>query len=360
MTQSSTQRHSQPYASPSPRNPVGPESPSKFVGCSKLEEYELANKLGEGTFGEVTKARHRSTGQMVALKRIFVQSENDGVHITSIREIKILKSLDHPNVVPLIDIAIERGNFALRQRANIYMVFPYMDHDLTGLLENPAVRFTLPQIKCYMKQLLSGMHYLHSQKILHRDIKASNLLINNQGTLCIADYGLARAYDPDANEKYTNCVVTRWYRPPELLLSESRYTSAIDMWAIGCVLGEMLRGKPILPGHSDLEQLDCIFRLCGSPSEYTMPGWNDLPGCEGVKSFKSYPRRVKQEFSNDNVHAADLLDKLLVLNPKKRLTASQALDHEFFWSEPLPADPADLPTYEASHEFDIRQQILYH
>ncbi|KAJ1975625.1 serine/threonine protein kinase, CMGC, CDC2/CDK sub [Dimargaris verticillata] len=123
-----------------------------------------------------------------------------------------------------------------------------------------------------------------------------------------------------------------------------------------CVFGEMLRGKPILQGSSDLDQLDRIFKLCGSPTEYSMPGWSKLPGCEGVRSFKSYPRRVREEFASYGEHAADFLDRLLVLNPNRRLTAAQALDHEFLWSEPYPANPADLPTYESSHEYDRRKR----
>ncbi|KAJ1965726.1 serine/threonine protein kinase, CMGC, CDC2/CDK sub [Dispira parvispora] len=361
------------YPTPSPRPAMVPPSPSatssyspspplakkpdtkKFMGCSKLEDYEQLTKLGEGTFGEVHKARHRSQGNIVALKRILMHNEKDGVPITAIREIKILKALDHPNIVPLIDMAVERGSSRERRRAGIYMVFPYMDHDLTGLLENPSVRFTTSQIKCYMRQLLDGMHYLHSQKILHRDMKASNLLINNKGQLRIADFGLARSYDPQQNDRLTNCVVTRWYRPPELLLNDAYYKEAVDMWGVGCVFAEMLRGKPILPGTSDIDQLDRIFRLCGSPTEQTMPGWTELPGCNGVRSFKSYPRRVRDEFITYGRQAADLLDKLLVLDPKKRLSASQALAHDYFWTDPLPASPDDLPTYESSHEYDRRK-----
>ncbi|KAJ1975624.1 serine/threonine protein kinase, CMGC, CDC2/CDK sub [Dimargaris verticillata] len=247
---SSTQR----YTSPSPRPQLVPGSPAmspnpspssplcnrkkdvrRYTGCSFLDDYERLGKLGEGTFGEVHKARHKTTGELVALKRILIHNENEGIPITAIREIKILKSLSNPNIVPLSDIAIERGDAALRKRANIYMVIPYMDHDLTGLLENPSVSFSLPQIKCYLKQLLKGVCYLHGQKVLHRDMKASNLLIDNRGNLRITDFGLARAYDPSANDRYTNCVVTRWYRPPELLLGEAHYTGAIDLWGVGYV-----------------------------------------------------------------------------------------------------------------------------
>lgn len=238
------------------------------------------------------------------------------------------------------------------KRASIYMVTPYMDHDLSGLIENPNVEFNLPQIKCYMKQLLEGMFYLHSNNILHRDIKTANLLINNEGILKIADFGLARPVEsPEA--EYTNCVVTRWYRPPELLLGQKNYTASIDMWAVGCVFAQMLESKPLLPGKTDLEQLDLIFQLCGSPTPENFPGFEDLPGCEGV-SFTHYPRRTLEHFSGYDPYAVDLIDQLLVLNPKRRLTANDALSHYFLYMEPLPALPASLPKYESSHEYDRR------
>lgn len=238
------------------------------------------------------------------------------------------------------------------------MVFPYMDHDLSGLLENPKVQFSVPQIKLYMQQLLEGTLYLHQNKILHRDMKAANLLINNKGSLMIADFGLARPFE-DGDKEYTNCVVTRWYRPPELLLGERKYTTAIDMWGIGCVMAEMLKGKPILPGTTDVDQLDRIFRLCGSPTAESMPGWDALPGIEGgVKSFNAYPRRVKDEFGRFGTQAADLLDHLLRLNPRERLSADKALEHDYFYTDPMPAKPDSLPHYDASHEYDRRKQKL--
>ncbi|KAI8890334.1 Pkinase-domain-containing protein [Backusella circina FSU 941] len=322
----------------------------RFKGCSKIQDYEFLDKLGEGTFGEVHKAKHKNTGHMVALKRILMHNEKEGIPITAIREIKILKQLHHKNIVPLTDIAVE---IAKKERGGIYMVFPYMDHDLAGLLDNPNVRLKQPQIKTYLKQLLEGTAYLHHNRILHRDMKAANLLINNDGILQIADFGLARGMEGE-NREYTNCVVTRWYRPPELFLGERKYTTAIDMWGVGCVFGELLKTRPILQGQDDIDQLKRIFHLCGSPTKENMPGWNSLPDANKVQ-FDTSQRRVKDEFMSYDPLAADLIDKMLLLDPKKRITAAEALDHDYFYSTPLPTEPADLPKYEASHEFDRRK-----
>ncbi|RIB19909.1 kinase-like domain-containing protein [Gigaspora rosea] len=322
----------------------------KFHGCSSIDDYELMDKLGEGTFGEVHKGKHTKSGKIVALKRILMHNEKEGIPITAIREIKILRQLSHQNVVSLSDMAIEYDTPSDTQ-PSIYMVFPYMDHDLAGLLENPDVNFTASQIKCYLKQLLEGTFYLHNQHILHRDLKAANLLIDNKGILKIADFGLSR---PLQEKTLTGCVVTRWYRAPELLLKSKRYDTAIDMWAIGCVFGEMLKGKPILPGRSDQDQLDQIYRLCGTPTESTWEGYTTLSnGMEIVPN--KYPRKVVSEFEKYGTQAADLLDKILVCNPKDRLNAFQALDHDYFFTEPFPADPKNLPTYDSSHEYHHRK-----
>ncbi|KAF9435215.1 serine/threonine protein kinase, CMGC, CDC2/CDK sub [Entomortierella beljakovae] len=281
----------------------------------------MVDKLGEGTFGqvhEVHKARRKGSGELLALKRILMHNENEGIPITALREIKILKRLRHDNIVPLHDIAISPGSRSGRSRASVYM-----------------------------------------QKILHRDMKAANLLISNNGTLKIADFGLARPFKPEG-EDYTSKVVTRWYRPPELFLGQKKYGPAVDMWGIGCVFGEMLFGRPVLQGNSDQDQLDKIFQLCGSPTEDTMPGWSSLPGLEekGVvyQVNKSYPRKLKEDFEPYGTLAADLMDKLLVLDPKKRLTAFAASDHDYLWVEPLPAEIGMLPQYESSHEYDRQRK----
>ncbi|KAI7881732.1 kinase-like domain-containing protein [Mucor mucedo] len=279
----------------------------QFKDPPSISDYTFLEKIGQGSFGAVYKARDNKSNGLVALKRILVDDEKEGVPIMVIREIKILKQLDHKNIVPLRDVVVERD-----------------------LVYNPNVGLTPLQIKAYIKQLLEGTAYLHHNYILHRDIKAANLLISNDGVLQIADFGLARGMEDD-NREYTNSVVTRWYRPPELILGERRYTSAIDMWGVGCVFGELIKSMPILRGHDDFDQLKKIFSLCGSPNQNNMPNWDKLPNAKSVK-FESSARHVRDDYISFDPVAADLIDKLLVLDPKKRLTATEALDHDYFYS----------------------------
>ncbi|KEF61753.1 CMGC/CDK protein kinase [Exophiala aquamarina CBS 119918] len=336
----------------------------RFHGCSRIIDYEYLGKLGEGTFGEVSKARSKKKGHLVAMKKILMHNEKDGFPITALREIKLLKQLDHINVLKLEEMAVERPKNASK-KPSMFMVTPYMDHDLSGLLENPDVRFTEPQRKCYMKQLLEGCAYLHENRILHRDMKAANLLINNRGILQIADFGLARPYDDapprpghgggEATREYTTLVVTRWYRPPELLLQLRKYTTAIDLWGVGCVFGEMYKEKPILAGNSDVNQAHLIFDLVGSPTDESMPGWRSLPGCEGVKDFGTKSPSIKRVFSELSPTALSLLTELLTLDWRKRINAIDALQHPYFHTEPYPARPGDLPKFEDSHELDRKK-----
>ena len=340
------------------------EDRPRFRGVSKIQHYEFLSKLGEGTFGEVHKARSLRTGGICALKKILMHNERDGFPITALREIKLLKKLSHPNILKLEEMAMEKPKEG-KKKATMYMVTPYMDHDLSGLLENPAVRFTEPQIKCYMMQLLHGLQYLHANQILHRDMKAANLLISNEGILQIADFGLARNYDDappqrgkgggEATRDYTSLVVTRWYRPPELLLQLRRYTTAIDMWGVGCVFGEMFKGRPILAGNSDAHQMQMIFELVGTPTEETMPGWTTLPGYEDASIYSLRSPSLSRVFREHGSSAISLLTELLKLDWRKRINAMDALEHPYFHSAPFPAKPHELPRFEDSHELDRRK-----
>ncbi|MCJ1406363.1 serine/threonine protein kinase, CMGC, CDC2/CDK sub [Ptychographa xylographoides] len=335
----------------------------RFQGCSPIKNYDMLEKLGEGTFGEVYKARSFKGGHLLAMKKILMHNEKDGFPITALREIKLLKLLSHPNVLKLEEMAVERKKH--RKKAVMYMVTPYMDHDLSGLLENPKVHLTEPYIKCYMLQLLEGLRYLHGRQILHRDMKAANLLINNKGILQIADFGLARPYEDappqagrgngEASRDYTSLVVTRWYRPPELLLELRRYTPAIDMWGVGCVFGEMFRGRPILAGSTDLNQAHLIFDLVGAPTDENMPGWRDLPGFEHFKNLQHRNSTLTQAFRAEGSAVISLLGEFLKLDWRKRINAIDALEHPYFKTAPLPAKPGEIPVFEESHELDRRK-----
>ncbi|KAG7930404.1 hypothetical protein KL934_004803 [Ogataea polymorpha] len=338
---------------------------SRYVGMSKLEKYEVLQELGQGTFGMVFKARQKSTGKLVALKKLIVHDSKDGFPITAFREITIMKQFRHVNVLQLIDM-IHENSEDTKKPGFFYTVTPYISSDLNGLLNNPRVRLTNPQIKCIMKQILHGIDYIHNQHYLHRDIKTANILLDFFGVVKIADFGLARGYHGPAPVdaaagaggglvEYTGLVVTRWYRPPELLLGERKYTTAVDMWGIGCVLGEMYKKKPILEGKSDLDQADMIFRLLGSPTPENFPN-ADVINRNGVNLHVDYPRTLESEFGAIMTPAAvRLLSGLLTLDPRKRFNAAKALESDFFKMEPVACLPEELPKFEESHEQDIKR-----
>ncbi|XP_073105256.1 cyclin-dependent kinase C-2 isoform X2 [Elaeis guineensis] len=316
-------------------------------GSRSVDCFEKLEQIGEGTYGQVYMAREIKTGEIVALKKIRMDNEREGFPITAIREIKILKKLHHDNVLQLKEIVTSPGPEKDEQgkpdgnkyKGSIYMVFEYMDHDLTGLADRPGMRFTVPQIKCYMRQLLTGLHYCHVNQVLHRDIKGSNLLIDNEGNLKLADFGLARSFSSDHNGNLTNRVITLWYRPPELLLGATKYGPAVDMWSVGCIFAELLYGKPILPGKNEPEQLTKIFELCGTPDEVNWPGVSKIPWYNNFKPSRPIKRRLREVFKLFDRHALELLERMLTLDPSQRISAKDALDAEYFWNDPLPCDP---------------------
>ncbi|KAJ3035650.1 serine/threonine protein kinase, CMGC, CDC2/CDK sub [Rhizophlyctis rosea] len=315
----------------------------KFTGCSPISEYEEKAKVGEGTFGIVKIAYHKHTGDKCALKQILMHNEKEGMPITALREIKLLKKLRHPNIVTLKEMAYSEGNRQAKQQGRLYMVFEYMDHDLTGLLDNPQVTFKPEHVKCYMKQLLEGTSYLHKNGILHRDMKSANILVDNKGHLKLADFGLARSWDKDApNVRLTPTVVTRWYRPPELFMLTDKYTETIDMWGVGCVFGEILKRRPILAAEES-EQLEKIFELMGTPNDTNWPGWRDYPLFSGpaAPSYAPRPSSLHMKFPSHHYdpQTVSLLEALLRLDPKQRISAEAALKHDYFLTEPEAAIP---------------------
>ena len=251
------------------------------------------------------------------------------------------------------------------------MVFEYLEYDLTGIIETKEIKLTLDHVKSWSNQLLKGVHYMHINKIVHRDLKASNLLINSRGKLKIADWGLARSWNPEMT-RLTNRVITLWYRPPELLLGCMRYSTKIDLWSVGCIIAELFFRRGLLKGSNELHQLDLIFRMMGHPNTtdwpdiHTMcPLWQNYEPKDGEERF---PRRLREEFKSRlpthasswmTPHALDMFDHLFEYNPETRWSAAQALTAEWFFDEPLtkPAEKLNMKfSVESAHEWEARKK----
>ncbi|XP_027369071.1 protein IMPAIRED IN BABA-INDUCED STERILITY 1-like [Abrus precatorius] len=315
----------------------------------RADAFEKLDKIGQGTYSSVFRAKEIETGKIVALKKVrFDNFEPESVRFMA-REIMILRRLDHPNIIKL------EGLITSRLSCSIYLVFEYMEHDITGLLSRPEIKFSEPQIKCYMKQLLSGLEHCHSRGVMHRDIKGSNLLVNNEGILKVADFGLANFCNSGNKQPLTSRVVTLWYRPPELLLGSTDYGASVDLWSVGCVFAELLVGKPILQGRTEVEQLHKIFKLCGSPpDEY----WKKtrLPHATLFKPQQPYDSCLRETFKDFPASSVNLIQTLLSVEPNKRGTASSALSLEYFKTKPYACDPSSLPVYPPSKEIDAKHE----
>jgi len=287
---------------------------------SQLEQrYEKVQKIGEGTYGVVYKAKDKIDGKFVALKKIRLEHEDEGVPSTAIREISILKELQHPNIVNLLDVE-NRPN-------KLYLVFEYLDQDLKKYMDSVSC-FDPLLVKSYTRQLLDGLLYCHRRRILHRDLKPQNLLIDRKGYLKLADFGLARAVCIPVRP-YTHEVITLWYRAPEILLGSQAYSMPVDIWSAGCIFAEMLAKRPLFPGDSEIDELFRIFRTLGTPTEEV---WR---GCTTLPDFKqNFPKWTKQDLKKMipgvDPLAIDLLEHMLVYEPSQRISAKAALQHPYF------------------------------
>nr|CBN80614.1 Serine/threonine-protein kinase PCTAIRE-3 [Dicentrarchus labrax] len=292
------------------------------IGFGKLETYVKLGKLGEGTYATVFKGRSKLTENLVALKEIRLEHE-EGAPCTAIREVSLLKNLKHANIVTLHDI--------IHTERCLTLVFEYLDSDLKQYLDNCGNLMSMHNVKIFMFQLLRGLSYCHKRKILHRDLKPQNLLINDKGELKLADFGLARAKSVPT-KTYSNEVVTLWYRPPDVLLGSTEYSTPIDMWGVGCILYEMATGRPMFPGATVKEELHLIFRLMGTPTEET---W---PGTSSNEEFKSYlfpqyrPQALINHVPRLDTEGIDLLSALLQYDTRSRISAEAALRHPYFLS----------------------------
>ncbi|KAK1790474.1 hypothetical protein P4O66_014365, partial [Electrophorus voltai] len=292
------------------------------IGFGKLETYIKLDKLGEGTYATVFKGRSKLTDNLVALKEIRLEHE-EGAPCTAIREVSLLKDLKHANIVTLHDI--------VHTDKSLTLVFEYLDKDLKQYMDDCGNIMSMHNVKIFLFQILRGLAYCHRRKVLHRDLKPQNLLINERGELKLADFGLARAKSVPT-KTYSNEVVTLWYRPPDVLLGSSEYSTQIDMWGVGCIFYEMAAGRPLFPGSTVEDELHLIFRLLGTPTE------DNWPGISSIEEFKSYnfPKYKPQPFINHaprlDTEGIELLLSFLKYESKKRISADDSMKQSYFKS----------------------------
>jgi CTD kinase subunit alpha len=315
------------------RPKIRPSLPQELATSSSVFFRKPGNEsvVGSGTYGKVFKGLNVYTKGLVALKRIRMEGERDGFPVTAVREIKLLQSLRHTNIVNLQEVMVEKND--------CFMVFEYLSHDLTGLLNHPTFKMESAQKKHMAKQLFEALDYLHTRGVLHRDIKAANILVSNEGVLKLADFGLARFYAKHHQLDYTNRVITIWYRSPELLLGETKYTAAVDVWSAACVMVEIFTRHAIFAGDgTELSQLDKIYNILGTPNRQDWPGLVDMAWFELMRPTARRKNVFAEKYGGRVTPAAfDLLSAMFRYDPAARPNAAEVLQHPYFTTEePLP------------------------
>ena len=319
-------------------------------GCrSVYDTYERITRLSEGSYGIVWKARDMATNEIVALKQIKFDPDhqkNQGFPVTALREISVLLALNHECIVTVKEMVVGDSN------DKVFMVMEYMELDLQEAMKQKRRYPNLlrqAELKGIMKQILSGTNEMHSKWFLHRDLKTSNVLVHRSGRVALCDFGLARRYQ-DPLKRLTQLVVTLWYRAPELLFGEDCYGPAVDMWSIGCIFGELITNEAIMQGQGELDQINKIFEMVGTPNDAIWPGFKKLPSAsifrwKEIKSIElparfpiNTPPHFKQTFLDGNGY--DLLSSLLTLDPERRITAKKALEHPYFTTGVSPELPS--------------------
>lgn len=280
------------------------------------------DRVGQGTYGVVFKGKNKETGEIVAMKKIKLESDEEGIPTSAIREISVLKRMRHPNVVGLKDIVLEEHK--------LYLIFEFLTMDLRKFLESLPKNSKMDNhlVKSYTFQIFEGLAYCHGKRILHRDMKPANLLIGSNGLLKLADFGLARAFGIPV-KVCTREVVTLWYRAPEILLGSSKYSCPIDIWSVGTIFAEMIKLRPIFCGDTELNQLYKIFEVLTTPTDIVWPEMSDLP--EYKDSFPRWTRNTLETTMGDcDPLAVDLLAKCFQYDPNRRIDALNALQHPYF------------------------------
>ena len=325
-----------------------------------MHRYDKIDKIGEGQYGVVYKARDRNTGQLVALKRMRLDSEEEGIPCTAIREISLLKEMVHENIVHLHDV--------VHSDRKLTLVFEYLEHDLSKHMEVNNNQLDSLTIQQFMRQLLLSVEYCHNRMILHRDLKPQNLLINGrEKQLKLADFGLGRAFEI-AVHKMTHDVVTLWYRCPDVLLGSTNYGKAVDMWSIGCIFAEMAMGRPLFNGQNDANQLLKIFKILGKPTPEMWPTMHEFPNsgnvfAPGAQFSEDFPPQWQQVFRKYGVYdkigetGVDLLMAFIRYEPLHRISCTEALRHPYFTEQFLV--PTSTSTSESPSQVDMDENVQH-
>jgi cell division cycle 2-like len=326
---------------------------SELLGrrCRSVDCYERLNFIDEGTYGRVFRARDYETGGVYALKQVKLAGEREGFPVTALREVTLLLSLRHDNIVHVREVVVGST------MDKIYMVMEYAEHDVRSVLERMKHPYSQSEVKSLVLQILRGVAYMHSRWVLHRDLKTSNLLLNHHGVVKVCDFGLARRFgDPVVN--MTPGVATLWYRAPEVLLGEAKYTSAVDVWSVGCIFAELALGDALFPGQGELDQIAKIFAVLGKPTESNWPGLGLLPTMKRI-AVHGPERSELAARLRTNPHSGrtpltklgvELVEAMLTPDPARRVTAAEALQHPYFDEAPSAARPHLIQTLPTSHK----------
>ncbi|KAF9686564.1 hypothetical protein SADUNF_Sadunf02G0002300 [Salix dunnii] len=329
---------------------------------SAMDAFEKLEKVGEGTYGKVYRARERATGKIVALKKTRLHEDDEGVPPTTLREVSILRMLSRDPHVVRCSLSLSLSLFFssiyflarvsflftsnlcwmgllldVKQGQNkqgktvLYLVFEYMDTDLKKFIRSfrqTGENIPVKNVKSLMYQLCKGVAFCHGHGVLHRDLKPHNLLMDRKTMMLkIADLGLARAFTLPI-KKYTHEILTLWYRAPEVLLGATHYSTAVDVWSVGCIFAELATKQPLFPGDSELQQLLHIFRLLGTPNEEMWPGVSNLMNWHEYPQWK--PQSLSSAVTNLDKDGLDLLVQMLQYDPSKRISAKKAMEHPYF------------------------------
>lgn len=299
------------------------------LSVSAMDAYEKLEKVGEGTYGKVYKAREKATGRIVALKKTKLLEDSEGVPPTTLREVSLLRMLStDPHVVRLMDVKQGQNK---EGKTVLYLVFEYMDTDVRKFIKSfrhTGENIPSKTVKSLMYQLCKGVAFCHGHGVLHRDLKPHNLLMDQKTSMLkIADLGLARAYTVPI-KKYTHEILTLWYRAPEVLLGATHYSTAVDMWSVGCIFAELVTTTALFPGDSELQQLLHIFRLLGTPDEEMWPGVSKLMNWHEYPQWR--PQQLSSSVPNLDEDGLDLLSQMLKYEPSQRISAKKAMEHCYF------------------------------